>query len=245
MSSDNGKIKGTIGLKNFNTNFAQKINFNSNFQKKIDFKQDISNKQTRGDSNFTQNNQQHGEDTQSRSVNQFRKADFSSFKQNANEVHANNNSITEPKYGFKKEASKEQFRKPNFNFQNFGSQYAKNSEIRNNSEEKKQIFEQKKNYQNKFSSNKNDFSSNKSDFNANSKSVISTISTLFEEYEYTVERYNTSVNSELICVGNGVNTLRICYKPKCSKVNIQQVIPKRKFIVNRKELKAIETILDE
>ena len=83
------------------------------------------------------------------------------------------------------------------------------------------------------------------DFSANSKSVISTISTLFEEYEYTVERYNTSVNSELICVGNGVNTLRICYKPKCSKVNIQQIIPKRKFIVDRKELKAIETILDE
>ena len=161
MSSDNGKIKGTIGLKNFNTNFVQKINFNSNFQKKIDFKQDVLNKQTHVGNNFTQNNQQHGEDVQSRPVNQFRKADFSSFRQSTKEEHTNNNSITEQKYGFKKEASKEQFRKPNFNFQNFGSQYAKNSEIRNNSEEKKQTFEQKKNYQNKFSSNKNDFSSNK------------------------------------------------------------------------------------
>lgn len=169
MSSDNGKIKGTIGLKNFNTNFVQKINFNSNFQKKIDFKQDVLNKQTHVGNNFTQNNQQHGEDTQSRPVNQFRKADFSSFRQSAKEEHTNNNGITEQKYGFKKEASKEQFRKPNFNFQNFDSKYAKNSEIRNNSNETKQTFEQKKNYQNKFSSNKNGFSSNKSDFNANSK----------------------------------------------------------------------------
>ena len=160
MSSDNGKIKGTIGLKNFNTNFVQKINFNSNFQKKIDFKQDVLNKQTHVGNNFTQNNQQHGEDTQSRPVNQFRKADFSSFRQSAKEEHTNNNGITEQKYGFKKEASKEQFRKPNFNFQNFDSKYAKNSEIRNNSNETKQTFEQKKNYQNKFSSNKNGFSSN-------------------------------------------------------------------------------------
>ena len=78
----------------------------------------------------------------------------------------------------------------------------------------------------------------------NSKISLEEIN-LGENQKFLFQFIPEEMTYRIICVGNGINTLRICYKPKCSKVNIQQVIPKRKFIVDRKELKAIETILDE
>ena len=82
------------------------------------------------------------------------------------------------------------------------------------------------------------------DFSPNNEEIISTIYTLFDDYEYTVERYNTSDASEPICVGDGVNTARICYKPKCSNARDATLLPKRKFIIDRKQLKEIVNILE-
>ena len=82
------------------------------------------------------------------------------------------------------------------------------------------------------------------DFSPNNEEIISTIYTLFDDYEYTVERYNTSDASEPICVGDGVNTQRICYKPKCSNARDATLFPKRKFIIDRKQLKEIVNILE-
>ena len=80
------------------------------------------------------------------------------------------------------------------------------------------------------------------DFSPNSEDILSTISTLFDDYQYTVERYNTTDSSEPICIGDGINTRIICYKPKCSNARDQQIMQMRKYIIDKKQAEETITI---
>ena len=134
MSSDNGKIKGTIGLKNFNKDCIQKIRINNcNFQnKKIDFSSikiddhfneinNFSNKintiteRKTSFNNQGQNYSNNNNQDRNIQVNQFRKVNFSSFNiQQPNEQKKQYSQQTEEKkVDFQ---SRQHFRRPDFFF---------------------------------------------------------------------------------------------------------------------------------
>jgi hypothetical protein len=64
------------------------------------------------------------------------------------------------------------------------------------------------------------------DYSPDSQNIISNISGLFDDYEYTVERYNTSDTKTLTCIGNGYNTNKICFPDKCSNLRDSVLVPK-------------------
>ena len=75
------------------------------------------------------------------------------------------------------------------------------------------------------------------DFSPNSENILSTISTLFDDYKYSVERYNTSNIKNITCFVNEATHRTICYKPKCIFLRDQTIFPKTDFIVDRKQFK--------
>ena len=153
MSSDNGKIKGTIGLKNIHINFSQKINFNSNINgKQNNFRQNAENikpqtintgfrprtsfSNTIQTQNSTinintenQNSKPIDQFAKKENINQFRKVDFSTLKHNeySTQKQTNNNEqISQNSVNNKNDLitnfqNKQQFRKPNLNFQQIPS----------------------------------------------------------------------------------------------------------------------------
>ena len=71
------------------------------------------------------------------------------------------------------------------------------------------------------------------DFSPDSQNIISNVSGLFDDYEYTVERYNTSDTQTQKCTGDGYNTIVICIPDKCSNERDAVLIPK--YIVKNKK----------
>ena len=63
-------------------------------------------------------------------------------------------------------------------------------------------------------------------YSPDSQNIISNISGLFDDYEYTVERYNTSDTKTKKCIGNGYNTNIICFPDKCSNLRDSVLVPK-------------------
>lgn len=153
MSSDNGKIKGTIGLKNIHINFSQKINFNSNINgKQNNFRQNAENikpqtintgfrprtsfSNTIQTQNSTinintenQNSKPIDQFAKKENINQFRKVDFSTLKHNEystqkqtnNNEQTSQNSVNNKNDSITNFQNKQQFRKPNLNFQQIPS----------------------------------------------------------------------------------------------------------------------------
>ena len=153
MSSDNGKIKGTIGLKNIHINFSQKINFNSNINgKQNNFRQNAENikpqtintgfrprtsfSNTIQTQNSTinintenQNSKPIDQFAKKENINQFRKVDFSTLKHNEystqkqtnNNEQISQNSVNNKNDSITNFQNKQQFRKPNLNFQQIPS----------------------------------------------------------------------------------------------------------------------------
>ena len=80
------------------------------------------------------------------------------------------------------------------------------------------------------------------DFTPDSQDIISIISGLFDDYEYTVERYNTSDTKTLKCSGNGYNTINICVPDKCSNLKDKDLFPLTKYAVNKKEFTQVVNI---
>ena len=71
------------------------------------------------------------------------------------------------------------------------------------------------------------------DFSPDSQNIISNISGLFDDYEYTVERYNTTDEIKFKCSGNGMHTITICVPDKCSEEKDAILVPK--YGVNNKK----------
>jgi len=80
------------------------------------------------------------------------------------------------------------------------------------------------------------------DFTPDSENILSTISTLFDDYKYSVERYNTSDIKNITCFENAATHRTICYKPKCVFERDQTLMPKTDFIVDRKQFKKSDPI---
>ena len=80
------------------------------------------------------------------------------------------------------------------------------------------------------------------DFTPDSQDIISIISGLFDDYEYTVERYNTSDTKTLKCTGNGYNTINICVPDKCSNLKDQVLVPLERYTINKKNFTQIVNI---
>ena len=72
------------------------------------------------------------------------------------------------------------------------------------------------------------------EFNPDSQDIISNIVGLFDDYEYTVERYNTSDTTEVICTGNNYHTISICYPGKCTFLKDQVLVPKYKEMIKKR-----------
>ena len=72
------------------------------------------------------------------------------------------------------------------------------------------------------------------EFNPDSQDIISNIAGLFDDYEYTVERYNTSDTTEVICTGNNYHTISICYPGKCTFLKDQILVPKYKEMIKKR-----------
>ena len=70
------------------------------------------------------------------------------------------------------------------------------------------------------------------EFSPNSTNILETISTLFDDYQYTIERYNTTDESEPVCIVNNQNKT-ICFQSKCTKVRDQTIEQKRNVIIDR------------
>ena len=70
------------------------------------------------------------------------------------------------------------------------------------------------------------------EFSPNSTNILETISTLFDDYQYTIERYNTTDESEPVCIVNNQNKT-ICFHSKCTKVRDQTIEQKRNVIIDR------------
>ena len=134
--SDTEKVKGTIGLKNLNVDFVKKINFNNSFQRKKD---DFSQKADTFNGNFNRqvsfkkdnvvssenSTAQHSQLNNDRRNEQFRKIDFSTLKKNS---QTNDTSKNEQQKNFAKtDNHKEQFRKPNLDFQKHQNSFDTNS----------------------------------------------------------------------------------------------------------------------
>ena len=72
------------------------------------------------------------------------------------------------------------------------------------------------------------------EFNPDSQDVISKIIGLFDDYEYTVERYNTSDTTEVICTGNNYHTIQICYPGICTNAKDHVLVPLHKETVKKR-----------
>lgn len=80
------------------------------------------------------------------------------------------------------------------------------------------------------------------DFSPKTTNIISNISGLFDDYEYSVERYNTSDTKEMVCVGNFWNTIIICTPGKCTNRRDQTLKEKESKKVKKKEINMIGII---
>ena len=72
------------------------------------------------------------------------------------------------------------------------------------------------------------------EFNPDSQDVISKIIGLFDDYEYTFERYNTSDTTEVICTGNNYHTIQICYPGICTNAKDHVLVPLHKETVKKR-----------
>ena len=73
------------------------------------------------------------------------------------------------------------------------------------------------------------------DFSPNSRNIISNISGIFDDYYYTVERYNTTDSTTVVCTGNSYNTIKICFPGVCPNTKDKTLIPLYRVPVNKKE----------
>ena len=79
------------------------------------------------------------------------------------------------------------------------------------------------------------------DFSPDSENILSTISTLFDDYEYDIERYTTLNSTDFTCIGDGIEFPFVCFDKRCSEAK-DKILLKKKVKIEKKQLKEVVTI---